>query len=342
MRKVVKFVGMPAVVAIASLGADAQAADPLSRTPKADIVSASTLQVTQVYGAVDSTRMWLKAGTPLAQAASRECGVPSFPLPPGSYSDQKGVRSLAAPAAIAGGIVVEWLTRQAIKYLSKQATEQVKQHTAGYSNKPVFGDIYAKEKWSDDAGQSCVVAQRWYCTKKVDNLSDCPTGNAQLASTFIFVLRREGGALKAAPLGYDVARFVPRHSKGKLAFSAGLSVQAVGSQNGAGYYWTSKRDGKEAVLIDESCEADGTRKPIGSCSDVYALDWSKAAVLAMPPHLPEGSESSMAALEVNVAEVGRADMLTKAWASFAAASEDSISEAMSSALNKQWKLGEED
>lgn len=342
MRNVVKFMGMPMLVAIASMGATAQAADPLANAPKLDIVSASTLQVTQFHGSVDPTRMWLQGGTPLAQAVSRECGVPSFPLPPGSSTDQKGVQSIAAPAAIAGGIVVEWIAKQAIKYLSKQAAEQVKQHTAGYSNKPEYGDVFDALKWSSDSGQSCIAAQRWYCTQKVDTLSDCPLGKAQLASTFIFVLRREGGALKALPLGYDVARFVPRHSKGKLAFSAGLSVQAVGSQNGAGYHWTSKRDGKEAVLIDADCQADNTRKAVGRCEKVEALDWSKATVLPMPPRLPEGSASSMAALEVTVAEVGRADALTKAWASFTAASEDSISEAMSSALKKQWKLGEEE
>ncbi|MBU8977501.1 hypothetical protein JI752_015225 [Lysobacter sp. MMG2] len=172
-------------------------------------------------------------------------------------------------------------------------------------------------------------------------MADCPKPKVELASTMIFVLRREGGALKALPLGYEFNRFVPRHSKGRLAFSAGLAVQAIGAKDGAGYYWTSERDGKEAVLIDDDCDADGKRLPTGNCMDVETPDWSKAAVLPMPPRLPEGAESSMAALEVTVAEVGRPDAWTKAWASFTAASEGDVSEAMSSALKKQWKLGTE-
>lgn len=340
MRGVVKFMGMPSLVfAIASAGGPAHAAPP--RVP--EVVSASTLQVTQFHGAVDPTRMFVDRYSMLGAAVGRECGVTEFPVPPGSSTDQKGVvNALAAPAAVAGGVLVDWLAGLAIKYLSKRAAEQVKEHTAGYSNKPEFGDLFAASKWSGDGMQSCVIAQRWYCTQQVDALARCPAGSVELASTMVFVLRREGGALKALPLGYDFNRFVPRHSKGALAFSAGLSVQAIGSQNGAGYYWTSKRDGKEAVLIDDDCEVDSKRKPVGSCAHVETLDWSKAAVLPMPPYLPEGSGGSMAALEVTVGEAGRADMLTKAWASFTAASEESLSEAMSSALKKQWKLGEEE
>lgn len=120
----------------------------------------------------------------------------------------------------------------------------------------------------------------------------------------------------------------------------GITLHAIGVQDGSGFHWDSKQAGKELLLIDEACAATSNRQPVGTCQWRASFpDRPEARLLPLPPGSQGSKPYSFAAFEVNFAEVGRPRGGSKALVSFLDASGDDLSEAAASALKKQWKLG---
>lgn len=329
-------VGWLLTMGCAGLAAPARAAD-----NAAEAAAASDFVVTQFYGSLRDKPVFPPAGVAFANALIRHCGVPMTEVAPGSAPPpDKAMISYAIDPTM-GAIVVTWAMKKLAAYATNRAEQNLKKYTVAYRNQPGYRDLSAQGWSSDTVPQSCVIAQRIYCDDEaVREIGKCPVDRRKVGASLALAMRRHEGALQVLPLAYRFDRFVPKHSKGKVTFSAGFAVQAIGAQNGAGYHWTSKLNGQERVVLDGECEAHGDRTPMKSCEKAYDLDWAKAVALPMPPSLPEGSGKSLAALEVTVAEVGRPSRMAKLAAAFFKDTEEDTSAALAEALNKQWKLGE--
>lgn len=307
----------------------------------AEAAAASDFVVTQFYGSLHDKPVFPPVGGVFGPALSSHCGVPVTEVAPGSAMPPDKAMISYAIDPTTGAIVVTWAMKKLAAYAANRAEQNLKKYTVAYRNKPGYRDLSAQGWSSDTVPQACVIAQRIYCDDEdVREIGKCPIDRRKVGASLVFTMRRHEGALQVLPLAYRFERFVPKHSKGKVTFSAGFAVQAIGAQNGAGYHWTSKLNGQERVVLDGECEAHGDRTPVKSCEKAYDVDWAKAVALPMPPSLPEGSGKSLAALEVTVAEVGRPSRMAKLAAAFFKETEEDTSAALADALNKQWKLGE--
>lgn len=329
------------VVAWLLMGCTALAAPARAADNAAEAAAASDFVVTQFYGSLLDKPVFPPVGGAFTNALVRQCGVPASEVGPGSFTPPNKAMISYAIDPTTGAIVVTWAMKKLAAWATNRAEQNLKKYTVAYRNKPVYRDLSAAG-WSADAvPQSCVIAQRIYCDdEEVRDIQKCPVERRKVGASLAFAMRRHEGALQVLPLAYEFERFVPKHSKGALTFSAGFAVQAIGAQNGAGYHWTSKLNGQERVVLDGECAAHGDRKPVKPCGKAYDVEWSKAVPLPMPPSLPEGSGGSLAALEVTVAEVGRPSRMAKLAAAFFKDTEEDTSAALADALNKQWKLGE--
>ena len=330
MEVVVKYVAIPLLAMAAGAAAPTLAANPDSpdKEPK--------LRVTQFYGAAPAA-MGLPPGSVVSEAMNEYCGV-------------QGPEKLAPGVAVLGGIVVDWLAGLVVKQMKESVLADIKAHTASYRNDLSYADFYEPGKWSKkEKGakpHTCVIAQRFRSCPAKPAQDAPPCDDKQPAATALFVLERERAALSVTPVAYEFQQFLPKHSppknkSAKLAFSVGLTMHAIGTQDGSGFYWDSKQAGKELLLIDDDCMVTSNRQPDGACQwRASFLDRPDAKMLPLPPGSQASTPFSLAALEVNFAEVGRPRGGSKALASFLDASGEDLSKAAASALKKQWKLGE--
>lgn len=329
MTGVVKYVAIPLLTVMAGAAAAAPAAGSGSSDAE------SKLRVMQFHGGAPAAT-GLPADSVVLAAMAEHCGT-------------QGPEKLSPGLAILGGIVVDWLAGLAVKQLKDSVAADIKAHAVSYRNDLAYADFYEPAKWSDKGKsakpRSCVIAQRFRtCPAKAAQDAE-PCDDKQPAATALFVVEREPAALSVTPMAYEFHHFMAKHSPRKgqsaeLAVSVGMTLHAIGVQDGSGFHWDSKQASKEALLIDETCQAASNRRPVGPCQwRALFLDRPEVRLIPLPPGSHGSKPYSLAAIEVNFAEVGRPRGGAKALASFLDASGDDLSEAAASALKKQWKLG---
>jgi hypothetical protein len=233
------------------------------------------------------------------------------------------------------GVFIDWMFDKAMASVSNRFKRRLAEYSDVYSNQPMFPHDVASR--TEKTGKNeiarpleqCAVFQRFECTD-----SACKSG--ELGLTIGFVVQKQATHLRILPYALDLSRPAAKHSGGKYAVAAHLTLLAPQVDANGGAMWSSP----EVPLVAHVCAVnkDKTLPQSAGCFKPFVVDadaWKSATILPLPPPTVE-------AFVVSVAEVGRPPRGLKGLAEFLDTSQGELSDVLSSALKEKLKLTEDE
>ncbi len=256
----------------------------------------------------------------------------------GATDQSCSARSQAVAPVVAAvlGIVVDWLFSRAASGLSKRLKKRIEEYSDGYSNTPVYEDMFLGGKW-DQKKESCVVFQRVVCDVTPDAVesktASCPKGSGEAELSVGIKLRDEGKYFRVLPFAIHLKKLKPKHHQGDVAVAASVRIQApLWSRTNAGAMWTSP----EAKVASLTCNVSKAGEYAPNCFRSFTLgdnDWNKSQVIPRPPRTTQ-------AIIFAVGEVGEPSQGLKGFSEFMDANNGALSGALSEAFQKKIGLKE--
>ena len=243
-------------------------------------------------------------------------------------------RPVAPIFAAIGGVIVDWLFTRTASGISARLKKRIEAHSAGYSNEPIFQNIFDSE-WNN-VNETCVVMQRIECEVSAESVK---SGDAtcdkkgEVGLSVGIKLRNEGQFIRVLPYAMHLQKLKPEHNKGQATVAATVRLEAAGmSDDNAGFLWKSE----EIPLATLACDVSKDKVSSASCAQSYGLapeNWERSQIIPLPPKITQ-------AIVFNVGEVGQPSQGLKGFSEFLDASQGSLSAALSEAFQKKIKLKE--